>query len=100
MIRREPVAVLAEAARIVVDDVLAQSAQRSQPGRDGNVVTPCPLDRLLAAGDRHPDRRGGLLGWAWADGHVAVRPETGPRGENSLRPRPAEEVPVLLPTRP
>jgi hypothetical protein len=45
----------------IADDVVAQSTRAAETGSDRQTVPGRELDRLLAADDRHPDRRMRLL---------------------------------------
>src|SRR5438445_6096564 len=87
---------LGEASRVVPDDVFAKTRDGRQARRDRDVVAARPLDRFLAAGDRHPYRRMRRLRGPGPDGDVAIRPEPALVGEDLFGPRPANDLPGLL----
>src|SRR5207302_17211 len=75
VVRREPMTMLGEASRVVPDDVFTKTRDGRQARRDRDVVAARPLDRFLAAGDRHPYGRMRRLRGPGPDGDVAIRPE-------------------------
>src|SRR5438309_10567994 len=87
---------LGEASRVVPDDVFAKTPDGRQARRDRDVVAARPLDRFLAAGDRHPYGRMWRLRGPGPDGDVAIRPEPALVGEDLFSPRPANDLPGLL----
>ena len=90
VVGRDAVTVLGQAARVVADDVLAQAARAAPAGRNRNVVAGGPLDRLLAAGHRHPHRRVRLLHRPRPDRDVLVGPEAARRTRTPLPSRRGE----------
>src|SRR5262249_13692373 len=99
MLRRDAMAVLRQALRIVADDVSLQPVHAALARRDRHIVLGRPLDRLFAAGDRRPDRRTGLLDRPRPHGHVLVGPELAVIGEDVLAPGASDDVVGFLEAR-
>ena len=96
MVGRDPVARLREAARVIADDVVAQTLRAPEARRDRQVAPAGELDRFLAADDWHPDWRVGPLHRPGPQGYVFVRPEHTIIGEDLLGPRPGNDVEGFL----
>jgi hypothetical protein len=93
-----PEAGLGQALGIIANDVVAQSARAAETGGDRQIVPGRELDRLLAADDRHPDRRMRLLDWPRPHRDILVGPEFALVREYFLGPRPGDDVKGLFET--
>src|SRR3954465_6264850 len=89
-------AVLLETPGVVPRDVLADPDVPAQSRRDRRIPARRPLNRLLAAADRHPDGRVRLLDRARPDRHVLIGPELALEVEYLLGPGPADDLPGLV----
>ncbi len=85
-----------QAARVIADDVVAQSARAAEAGGDRQVVSGGELDRFLAADDRHPDRRARLLQRARPQRHILVIPEAAAIRKDVLAPGAGDDVERLF----
>src|SRR3984957_21224460 len=92
MVRRDAVPGGAEAFRVIAENIVAQPASAAQAGGDRAIVARRELDRFLAADDRDPDRRAGLLRWARPQRDVLVRPELPFVGKPLLAPGAGDDV--------
>ncbi len=82
--------------RVVADDVLARRAGRGHARGDRDVALGGPLDGVLAAGHRDPDRRMRLLDRPRPQRHVLVGMELALEGEDLLGPGPAHDLEAFV----
>ena len=89
---------LREASGVIANDVVAQSTRAAETGGDRQIVPGRELDQLLAADDRHPDRRMRLLHRPRPHRDILVGPEFALIREYFLGPRPGDDVEGLFET--
>src|SRR5271169_2044949 len=92
MVGGDMVAGAFEAARVMADDVVAQTTRPAEAGGDRQVVRGGEFDRFLTADDRHPDRRAWLLQWPRPKGGVIVAPIPAFIRKHLFTPRPGDDV--------
>jgi hypothetical protein len=98
VLRRNRVAVLAQAFRVVADHVLAH-AERAAAGRDVDVVPRRPIHGFLAGEHWHPNRRMRALQRPRPDGDVVIAPELSLVREHLLGPGLDDDVVGFLESR-
>src|SRR5215469_16586071 len=96
MVGRNPVACSRKTARVIADDVVAQSPRAAEPRGNRQIVLGGEFDRFLAADDRHPDRRVRLLYRPRPHRDVFIGPEFTSIGEYFLGPGLSDDLERLL----